>query len=303
MEHAAAVRVTLGAILLVLLVAGVSLLLGRRGCATYGSARPLALTMKGRSDGFGAQLQALLAIIATARRLGLPFVFTPLDIQDHDMDMRAVSRLLDHFRRTYPPLPEHAIVQVNLLNDDWTQQTDHPHIFSAADSILWHEQPEDAYTVELLHDTRAAFLEAAGSSLSLPTLSGQDIAVHIRRGDVQSRTLPGKSRYVPMAFYEKLIPALIDRHPHHTIHVFSEGKQREFQTISGAGRVRLHLNEAAHETFIQLMTAGTLVTSRSSFSYVAALLSRGYIYYFPFWHPPSPTWARVEDLGLTAEYW
>ena len=51
------------------------------------------------------------------------------------------------------------------------------------------------------------------------------------------------------------------------------------------------------------LSAGTLVTSRSSFSYVAALLSEGRVYYFPFWHLPSPRWICVEELGVATTYW
>lgn len=317
MEHANVLRFALFGIFLALLMAGVALIFcGKssstsgfggaqegRASTTYASPGPLALTMRGRVDGLGAQLQAVLAVLATARRMGLPFVFAPLRIQDHEMDMRAVGLLLDHFAQKYPPLADHMVVEVNLLNDDPDAQAHHPDVFASANSILWQEEPEHAYTSELLMETRVAFLAAAVSSLSLSTLGDSDIAVHIRRGDVQSRTVLGKSRYVPMTFYEKLIPLLFREYPSHVMHVFSEGDQRDFQTLSATGKVMLHLNEPAHETFIQLMSAGTLVTSRSSFSYVAALLSQGHVYCFPFWHPPSPEWTRVEELGVTADYW
>jgi len=51
-----------------------------------------------------------------------------------------------------------------------------------------------------------------------------------------------------------------------------------------------HLNENLFDTFTGLVAAEILVTSRSSFSYSAAILSDGEIYYQPFWHPPGEKW-------------
>jgi hypothetical protein len=53
-----------------------------------------------------------------------------------------------------------------------------------------------------------------------------------------------------------------------------------------------HLNENMFDTFTGLVAADILVTSRSSFSYTAAILSDGIIYYQPFWHPPGEKWIR-----------
>lgn len=270
----------------------------------YASHRPTALTMRGRNDGFGAQLQAVLAVIATARRLGLPFVFSPIRVEDHDTDPRTTDLLLARFANEYPALPQHALIEVNLLNDDPNFLGVYPEIFDVAHSILWEETPENGYTHALLEHTRVFLLHSASTSLSLSTLASTDIAVHIRRGDVQSQTMLGKSRYVPMSFYEQLVPLLILKYPAHSVRIFSEGDPSEFQGLTAAGpAVSLHLDEPTHVAFVHLMTAGVLVTSRSSFSYVAALLNAGHVYYFPFWHPSSPDWTDVEQLGLVATYW
>ena len=52
----------------------------------------------------------------------------------------------------------------------------------------------------------------------------------------------------------------------------------------------LHLNDDVDNSFIGMVAADILVTSPSSLSYVAALISDGEIWYKPFWHPPLKHW-------------
>lgn len=39
-----------------------------------------------------------------------------------------------------------------------------------------------------------------------------------------------------------------------------------------------------------MATANILLTSKSSFSYAAAMLNENIVYYLPFWHKPSEKW-------------
>ncbi len=52
-----------------------------------------------------------------------------------------------------------------------------------------------------------------------------------------------------------------------------------------------HFNEDPLETLEALATADLLIMSRSSFSYISAMLNQtGAMVYFPFWHPRLPEW-------------
>ena len=46
-----------------------------------------------------------------------------------------------------------------------------------------------------------------------------------------------------------------------------------------------------------MATADALIISRSSFSYFAALFSRGIIIYFAFWHHPLKEWLTSDING------
>ena len=54
--------------------------------------------------------------------------------------------------------------------------------------------------------------------------------------------------------------------------------------------VILYLNTDIESSFQGMVSANILVTSRSSFSYMAALLNDGEVWYQPFWHPPLKNW-------------
>ena len=56
--------------------------------------------------------------------------------------------------------------------------------------------------------------------------------------------------------------------------------------------VIFHLNEDIGKTFTGLVSADILVISPSSFSYTAALISDGEIYYKKFWHKPKSNWIK-----------
>ena len=50
-------------------------------------------------------------------------------------------------------------------------------------------------------------------------------------------------------------------------------------------------------TLRHLTEADLLVTAKSSFSYVAALLNPGLVLYEPFWHGPIPGWIVLYPTG------
>ena len=72
-------------------------------------------------------------------------------------------------------------------------------------------------------------------------------------------------------------------------HIYSQGELECFNNYKNDDTI-LHINEDICNTFMGLVAADVLVTSRSSLSYTAALLSYGEIYYKHFWHPPSKEW-------------
>jgi hypothetical protein len=78
-------------------------------------------------------------------------------------------------------------------------------------------------------------------------------------------------------------------------HIYSQGDVEQFKTVFAGDDIVLHIDETLEDTFTAMVFADVLVTSTSSFSYTAALLSDGEIYYIPFWHPPLGDWIIISD--------
>lgn len=67
-------------------------------------------------------------------------------------------------------------------------------------------------------------------------------------------------------------------------------------------RIEVLRNLDIVETFQRFLDADALVISKSSFSYLAALLrNHGVTFYFPFWHPSPPEWRTVDNIDFGTE--
>jgi hypothetical protein len=73
-------------------------------------------------------------------------------------------------------------------------------------------------------------------------------------------------------------------------HIYSQGNVADFEAVYSSPDTHLHINEDMCSTFIALAGADVLLTSRSSFSYVAAMLQTGEVIYADFWHRPCARW-------------
>jgi hypothetical protein len=123
------------------------------------------------------------------------------------------------------------------------------------------------------------------------------IALHIRRGDV-SASNKNSARYTNNAFLVeklKIITGSLNFSKQiYQIHIFSQGSENDFNEFKDFAPV-LKLNENEFETFDSLVSADILIMAKSSFSYVAALLNTGIIFYEPFWHKPLEKWIDISN--------
>jgi hypothetical protein len=83
-----------------------------------------------------------------------------------------------------------------------------------------------------------------------------------------------------------------------TFHIYSQGDESSFSLYSNlkddTTDIKLHLNESIPETFNGLLFSNILITSKSSLSYIAALLSKAEVHYKKFWHPPLSHWKSYD---------
>lgn len=121
-----------------------------------------------------------------------------------------------------------------------------------------------------------------------------NVAIHIRRlghWETENNRFMAGRHDVPNQHFLNIIKMLRAKYNNKKLlfHIYSQGDIIKFQEFISDDIV-LHLNEKILDTFTDLIYADVLVTCRSSFSYLAALLSNNVIYYLPFWHPPLNHW-------------
>jgi hypothetical protein len=259
------------------------------------------ITCSGRSDGGGAQMQAIYSTMLYARCSGFVYLHTPIvsvehnalgepdwaekwerafsagqgEFQSESFDLDAVKQIPATSRMSpVPPPPPEPILLL-------------------ASECHWYA------------DTHADFYALIQPQLkrryhrNSPPIARPDdrliVAVHIRRGDV---TEQDTDRFTPneiVAFQiNQLSSALAPFR--REFHVFSEGREGDFGPVRE--RAVLHLGGDVFECLQHLIGADIFVMAKSSFSYTAALLSQGIVIYSPFWHAPLQQWIAVDGDGI-----
>jgi len=143
--------------------------------------------------------------------------------------------------------------------------------------------------------------------------SNFNIAIHVRRTVI----IDGKTtveneatramRWLSNDYYENVLKRALD---HITvskpisIFIFSTGKQEEFAEFSKYGHIRFCSDMDEYASFLHLIRADLLITSKSSFSYKPALMN-DYIKICPknFWHgyPDDIRWIVADNDGVFDE--
>lgn len=134
-----------------------------------------------------------------------------------------------------------------------------------------------------------------------------NIAIHIRRGDIV-QGIKNVNENISMRFQRNsyFINALRtaldyfkDKDNIH-IYLFSQGKKEDFLEFTEFQNIHFCLDMGAQESFLHMVYADVLITSKSSFSYKPALLNRG-IKFVPvdFWHgyPKEKNWILLNETG------
>lgn len=134
-----------------------------------------------------------------------------------------------------------------------------------------------------------------------------NIAMHIRRGDiVQGANKKSQStamRFQDNNYFVNALRTVLnyckDKDSIH-IYLFSQGNEEDFFEFNAFPNIHFCLDMGAQESFLHMVYADALITSKSSFSYKPALLSRG-IKFVPenFWHgyPKSKDWILLNEEG------
>lgn len=117
-----------------------------------------------------------------------------------------------------------------------------------------------------------------------------NISLHIRRPNSHDNRIDGTNTCD--YYYLNIINHIREKYKNDKdilFHIYSQGNIKNFECYINYD-VILHIDEELTSTFTGLVASDILVTSKSSFSYIAAFLTDGEVYYLPFWHPPKKNW-------------
>jgi hypothetical protein len=289
------------------------------------------------TDGVGAQLQRIYGIYSISRLLGVSYLHSPLKLVEYQ-GLRAlkIGSADPEFHQEFNDICQiksdvttaEYFRPINLLDLSmkefhklitmyYADKSDRrPYLLRLAAPYAIGDSFPDCYEVckEI-----SPFASPASEGRALR------VAIHVRRGELAfldaERILPDHYYISVAQNVVHLFEALgID----YEIELHSEAIDKEFivqpdqpgifnrissPVVVGPRMYRLEIfsilphlvpciNEKAIDCLRKLATADILIMSKSSFSYIAALLNRnGIILYHPFWHPAPSSWITVDPRG------
>jgi len=236
-------------------------------------------TVSKRTDGFGAQFQTLILGILILENNGYIYYHTPIESMEHnyDNDPEFLNKieLLMNIKNNYNCITDNPLVKV----------------YNCIDLIKTFEQnPEWYLSSSSLQNVKMNFWK--NKCRDFFKNNRLNVAIHIRSTNKNDITLDDY-RVTPLAYYFNIIDIIREKYKNNDkkllFHIYSQNDINDYKLYNNSD-ICYHLNENVFDSFIGLVAADILVTSKSSFSYVAAILSDGIIYYNKFWHPPSKKW-------------
>jgi hypothetical protein len=134
-----------------------------------------------------------------------------------------------------------------------------------------------------------------------------NVALHVRRGDIvigqkdanENLTMRWQNNDYFVNVLSNVLNNIKTNKPI-AVYLFSQGEERDFSEFSKFNNLNFCLTMGAQKSFSHMVSADLLITSKSSFSYKPALLSKG-IKVCPkgFWHgyPKNKLWVLADEVG------
>lgn len=232
-------------------------------------------------DGFGAQYQKIIQTFIFCKANNLKFCYCPIKNMEHNYnnDINFISRI---------EILINLKDNIENMNIDECKQLDYGGVV-----LKWFEANIDKNcNNEHMKFIKECFWKNKKRELIFNN-NKINIAVHIRRENQHDKGRAGQRISTTNEYYLMVMNRIRNKYKEYDkelqFHIYSQGNISDF-TIFQKEDVIFHIDEDIIKTFTELVAADILVTSPSSLSYVAALISDGDIYYKKFWHKPKSNW-------------
>lgn len=252
-------------------------------------------TTSPRTDGFGAQFQNIIAdILYVYNNTNHTYVFPNITSFEHNYtkDPEFTERLVRYMNlRSHFPLPLYISArEVKHIS----HTTSYPFVEANLSRLL---------KSQTMKDMKAMFYEGKTTPFDSQYYN---VAVQIRRFNSVDTRMAGAD--TPHSYYIGLMNHIRATHSSSDdkrplrFHIYSQTTTTDNEAVfketycNNHPDTELHLNGDVLPTFHGMVFADTLICSGSSFSYCAAFLSNGVVYYKRFWHQPADFWLIGDDV-------
>ncbi|MCR5249795.1 MAG: hypothetical protein K6E50_04235 [Lachnospiraceae bacterium] len=237
--------------------------------------------------GFGHGLGAWRTGLVHAKLFGLEYAYTPMvstaweeTLGLGDGMVRAAELLSKGFRKVVLPYYDTAREADLAMIRQIIRSYEGENVLFYNEYEQWTKKGDDIAGDEMIRDLfwKSSRRKAEKLTFAADWLS---IALHIRRGDVQSRLRQGdetmRSRWLDTDYYIR-IASMLEREvfPEGGIrfYVFSEGKKEDFPEFDAlSSPVEFCLDMPEQQCFLHMCHADLLVTAASSFSIVSGAIN------------------------------
>lgn len=234
----------------------------------------LYVTQPIRNDGFGAQYQTIINTILYCKKYNKNYVYTPIKNMEHNYDndktfLNKAEELMNIKKYKSindidtKPIDTNIFQMINFFDNNIDKIA---HQLKEVKDDFWQNKDKNVFNNDVFN-----------------------IAVHIRRFNKHDNRIEGSD--TPDEYYLNKINNLRQKYKDKKLlfHIYSQGNIEDFIKYNANDTI-LKINMNLFDTFKEMVGANALIMSKSSFSYTAAILSDGDIYYLNFWHPPMKHW-------------
>jgi hypothetical protein len=270
--------------------------------ANYYSAVP------NRGAGIGHQMANWITGYWFARQFGLKFAHIPfaqekwesfLGFGENEMTLQELIKKRGYKKILLPLFNEFKPDEVSLVKKIINAYSDQRVVFVAEQDQGYRDQ------FGIMEDLKKKFYNANARKYDrfIYTKDTFNIAIHVRRGDIVAgqKNQNLMMRWQDNTYFEKVLSTVVNNLKTDrpiSIYFFSQGSKSEFSNFEKFSNIHFCMDMEAQDSFLHMVFADLLITSKSSFSYKPALLNNG-IKVCPnnFWHgyPKIKNWILVEE--------
>jgi len=264
----------------------------------------LKITNLSLNDGFGAQYRLAIIALFYAEFNSLDFVYTPFEKMEHNYDNS--PDFLEKKEKLIGFIHEFEVDKEGTTRRYYEKYNIWPVIENQltffANNIHHFENGETHKKIRRLFFSDKLKKDYYSDDFF-------NVAIHIRRLNSHD-TLSIEPSFISNSSYVQLISEMRKKYSKGgreklLFHIFSQGDNVNFSEFENDESIIFHLDTSLESTFISLVMADCLVTSLSTLSYVAGLLSDGEVFYFKKmkngkyednkWYQPMKKWKQVME--------